>query len=689
MTSHVYNKHPAASAPPRQVTMTRAAVPPTPDQALWVVIRNSAEALSFENYATFIEPIMGGAPPPRAQGILSRVNAAVRLAFPDAEPYRLLKVATEVFMMASCGVIIDENEAGTIPSTTLEGAVFPGQGSDPAFEDEEQLRLLQPFNATSLAAEWQGYLKTTTNPGVSVETIPYLYNIVAFKLGDVPILQKDAFGARKYYGILQRKLARPCLLELIWNYWLEEGMLVQTTNAMSWRFQNRRGPHDRDPLAMVEIDPLRGLNNLLWGWVQDEEHRLTIARRAYEYDHEYGLKLIGKAVPPIEGADSRSRFLEGLHTLLMLCTVFYKEDDDTTVVADGFPVLNALREVHLQLTQGAHNQYGDLPWTARQEFLMQQWILARPEMREFLPRRVMVDYPEPWMDSVETMKSLQGWTDTSILHFRDMALYGEKILLSVRYGLWTDEIHPESAANWARYWRPEIQGYIFAYRAATGVDLAATTVTGQVNSTVPSVLLRSRLPRPGRAVGARAPQQQLPRAAGGHRGNCRRRRADAEARSGRWRAAPPRDLNASRTVIDLTSSTYLGLRHDSAVVPPWGHLTTGVPAVLAAAPATSPVAARLRRPRRRPRRQLGTVDAARLLGSFRRARRPAGLRRRRHVPDRAVGRGTRALCRGGRPDLPPSRSGRAVPGDGDRRRARPGRADRWAVPGLRRRGAGR
>jgi hypothetical protein len=81
--------------------------------------------------------------------------------------------------------------------------------------------------------------------------------------------------------------------------------------------------------------------------------------------------------------------------------------------------------------------------------------------------------------------------------------------------LWTDEIHPESAANWARYWRPEIQGYIFAYRAATGVDLAATTVTGQVNSTVPSVLLRSRLPRTGRAVGARAPQQQLP--AGGGR----------------------------------------------------------------------------------------------------------------------------------------------------------------------------
>jgi hypothetical protein len=489
--------------------MNRADVPPTPDQALWVVIRNSAEALSFENYATFIEPIMGGSQPPRAGKRFAKLKEAVQLTFPDAEPYRLLKVASEVFMMASCGVIIDEDAAGDVGATSLQkaaGSFKKAADRDTAFKEEEELRLLQPFNATNIANEWNGYLDPLKNSAEKeIWTLPYLYDIVALKLGDVPILRKDAYGARQYYGILQRKLTRPCLLELIWNYWLEEGMLVQTTNAMSWRFQNRRGPQDRDPLAMVEIDPLRGLNNLLWGWVQDEEHRLSIPRRAYEYDHEYGLQLIGKAVPPIEGADSRSRFLEGLHTLLMLCTVFYKEDDDTTVVADGFPVLNALREVHLQLTQGAHNQYGDLPWTARQEFLMQQWILARPEMREFLPRRVMVDYPEPWMDSVETMKSLQGWTDTSILHFRDMALYGEKILLSVRYGAWTDEIHPENAANWARYWRPEIQGYIFAYRAATGVDLAAATVTGQVNSTIPAVLLRSRLPK--RAGAARTPGQ--------------------------------------------------------------------------------------------------------------------------------------------------------------------------------------
>ena len=477
--------------PPTPVTMQRAQVLDTPDQALWVVIRNSTEALSFQRYADFIEPIMGGRGAPKANARFNKARQGRPLPFPDAEPYRLLKIATEVFLMANCGVVFGEKEG-----KDLEDATFSSV-NDLDVADEEALRLMRFPTQKDLRDNWDAYLQP-----VASSTLPYLHDIVRLKLGDVDVIDGVvAHGARKYYGILRSKLTRPTFLELIWNYWHEEGMLVQTMNAISWRFQNRRGHKDRDPLAMLEIDPLRGLNNLLWGWVQDEEHRLTISRRAYEYDHEYGLRMVGKAVPPIRGADSRSRFLEGFHTLLQLCSIFYKEDDDTTVVADGFPVLNALREVHLQLTQGAHNQYGDLPWTARQEFLMQQWLIARPEMRDFLPRRIMVDYPEGWMDSVESMKNLQGWTSTSILHFRDLGIFGEKILLSVRFGGWTSEIHPQKAANWARYWRPEIQGYIHAYRAATGVDL-----TDQADATIPSVLLQRRLPSTsGSGNGSRGP----------------------------------------------------------------------------------------------------------------------------------------------------------------------------------------
>ena len=39
-------------------------------------------------------------------------------------------------------------------------------------------------------------------------------------------------------------------------------------------------PAAPDPLANLEIDPLRPLNNLLWGYMQDEQHRLTRRRGA-------------------------------------------------------------------------------------------------------------------------------------------------------------------------------------------------------------------------------------------------------------------------------------------------------------------------------------------------------------------------------------------------------------------------
>jgi len=69
------------------------------------------------------------------------------------------------------------------------------------------------------------------------------------------------------------------------------------------------------------------------------------------------------------------------------------------------------------------------------------------------------------------MKKLQGWNDTTITHFQELGMYGEQIILSIRYGDWIVVNNEDQAKNWARYWKPEIQGYIHAYRASTGVDL--------------------------------------------------------------------------------------------------------------------------------------------------------------------------------------------------------------------------
>jgi hypothetical protein len=59
---------------------------------------------------------------------------------------------------------------------------------------------------------------------------------------------------------------------------------------------------------------------------------------------------------------------------------------------------------------------------------------------------------------------------------------------------------PIQVFNWARLYRPQVQGYIHAYRAATGIDLSADpTVDTRVDATQPSVLLRKRLATQQRA----------------------------------------------------------------------------------------------------------------------------------------------------------------------------------------------
>ena len=94
--------------------------------------------------------------------------------------------------------------------------------------------------------------------------------------------------------------------------------------------------------------------------------------------------------------------------------------------------------------------------------------------------------------------------------------------------------------NWARYWRPQIQGYLHAYRSVTGVDLSVDVTNARIDATMPSVHLRE--------------------AAG--------------------RAAAQRLSDDDRAMPDFTSALYLGFTHPSASLPPWRALTLGRPAAL-------------------------------------------------------------------------------------------------------------
>ena len=283
--------------------------------------------------------------------------------------------------------------------------------------------------------------------------------------------------------------------ELIWAFFMEEGHLVQTMNAICLRFQNRRLPQGFQALASLDIDPLRPLNNLLWGFIQDDQFKGMFPRRVYEYDHQLGLRLKGKAVPALQPADSRTNFIGSFNNLLRLCAKYYAESSNTMVYPDGYPILNALKDMHVTLAEGAGNQFGDMAWTARQEFLIQQWLLARPEIREFLRGRNTVLYPEPWMGAVDAMNKMQGWTDVSVRHYRDLAYTGEQIVLTIRHYRWDTETNEDEAKAWVEDLKSDIQTYIQSYWAVTGTDLTATVVArGMEKAAPPSYGASRRIP---------------------------------------------------------------------------------------------------------------------------------------------------------------------------------------------------
>ncbi len=437
------------------VTLRQPDLVSTTDQAFWVAIRERTRLVGFERYCQFVDAVMCGRQPLEGQR-----SASERLA-PGADGYQLLKVATEAFLICNCGTLKIDPEL-----------YRPG---------EEAPRLNAHLDFEEISRRLGEYLHGG---------LPYLRTVLR-GLGEEG-LEWEA-GAPFCDTLLCGRPFDPCMLELLWSYWHEEGMLVQAMNTVSLRFQNKL-VGTNNALSQLELSPLRPLSNLLWGYIQDEPFRLSVARRAYEYSHHYGLPLLGKAIPRMQPADDRSKFLEAFHSLLRQVAIFYKEDADTTVIADGFPLLNSLQEVHLLLAEGAQNQFRDLPWTARVEMLIQKWLLSRREIQDFLRGRAMVPYKEAWMGPVDSLRRLLGWGDTAVTYFRDLGVYGEQILLSIRYGNWVEVNDQDRPKNWARYFQPEIQGYLHAYRAATGVDLGVRSGgLERVDATPPSILLERRL----------------------------------------------------------------------------------------------------------------------------------------------------------------------------------------------------
>ena len=228
---------------PVNVSLLPGPVDDTPDLPLWDHIKRATKALSFDNYARFMDYLFCASSddgrtkhPDSWHTVREAIGSNYQgfgadLPFPDIHAYRVLKAATEEFMRVNCGV-----------------AYNPSQGRG---LERRYLRAFGLEDDTSLETLWGEYVYPD---GV----IPYL-RAVQKSLPDVDLVNgnyRDSKKAELCDAILRSKLEHPCMLELIWSYWHEEGMLVQTMNSISRRFQNRQGPAEVDPLANLAIDPL-------------------------------------------------------------------------------------------------------------------------------------------------------------------------------------------------------------------------------------------------------------------------------------------------------------------------------------------------------------------------------------------------------------------------------------------------
>jgi hypothetical protein len=98
-------RRPIAKGDILPVTLRRTANVPTLDLPLWVVIRKSTEGLSFDNYLRFMDIVLCGiGQDGKAQDKFDQLRERRFLPYNDADAYRLLKVATEAFVVVNCAV---------------------------------------------------------------------------------------------------------------------------------------------------------------------------------------------------------------------------------------------------------------------------------------------------------------------------------------------------------------------------------------------------------------------------------------------------------------------------------------------------------------------------------------------------------------------------------------------------------
>jgi len=147
---------------------------------------------------------------------------------------------------------------------------------------------------------------------------------------------------------------RPSLVELIWSYWHEEGNAGSNHERDRQTLSEIVAVRAGDPLTDLAFDPLRPLSNLLWGYVHDDRNRLTVEDRSSEYANAYGTDLDWPQHEGRGAGPTTAQNLSPRSTICSPCTarLLPRGRRHHRQGPTAFPLLNALKDVHLILADG-------------------------------------------------------------------------------------------------------------------------------------------------------------------------------------------------------------------------------------------------------------------------------------------------------------------------------------------------
>lgn len=120
---------PVAKGDATPVVMRRTEQRFTNDLFLWSLIRKTTGQLSFDNYSKFIDLVLckGGGQDNIELEALKKIRF---LPYNDTDAYRLLKVATEAFLLANCEVVLDKASSAQLASELSSRGVSVPDGAN-------------------------------------------------------------------------------------------------------------------------------------------------------------------------------------------------------------------------------------------------------------------------------------------------------------------------------------------------------------------------------------------------------------------------------------------------------------------------------------------------------------------------------------------------------------------------------